>query len=135
MKQVASGKTDYRKRLTDQKGKIIAEYIWLDGSLAMRSKCRSLPGPVKSVKELPEWNFDGSSCYMAPTENSEVIVKPVAMFPDPFRGGDNILVLTETFVWQDTDYKKLVPARTNFRDQAKVIFDAMPQEEPWYGIE
>ena len=103
----------------DQKGKIIAEYIWLDGSLAMRGKARTLNGPVNSVADLPEWNFDGSSCYMAPTENSEVIIKPVAYFPDPFRRGDNIIVLTETFVWEDTTYKKLLPARTNFRHLAK----------------
>ena len=60
---------------------------------------------------------------MAPTENSEVIIKPVAIYPDPFRGGDNILVMTETFVWSDNSYTKLIPAKTNFRDQAKVIFD------------
>lgn len=119
----------------DQKGKIIAEYIWLDGSLSMRGKARTLNGPVNSLADLPEWNFDGSSCYMAPTENSEVIIKPVAYYPDPFRGGDNIIVLTETFVWEDTTYKNLVPARTNFRHMASKVFDAMPEEVPWYGIE
>jgi len=102
----------------DQKGRIIAEYIWLDGSLAMRGKARTLNKRPQTVADLPEWNFDGSSCYMAPTENSEVIIKPVAFFPDPFRGGDNIIVLTETFVWEDTTYKNLVPARTNFRHMA-----------------
>jgi glutamine synthetase len=100
----------------DQKGKVIAEYIWMDGALTLRAKARTLDGLVTSVDEIPEWNFDGSSCHMAPTENSEVIMKPVAMFPDPFRRGDNILVLTETFVWEDTTYKKLVPSKTNFRN-------------------
>lgn len=83
----------------DQRGKIIAEYIWIDGAMDLRAKARTLDGPVANVSELPEWNFDGSSCYMAPTENSEVIMRPVAKFPDPFRRGDNILVLTETFTW------------------------------------
>merc|ERR1712183_278971 len=119
----------------DQRGKVIAEYIWIDGSLSLRAKARTLPSKITSVDQLPDWNFDGSSCYMAPTENSEVIYKPVAFFPDPFRGGDNILVITETYVWEDTTYKKLVPARTNFRNQSKVIFDACPEEKPWYGIE
>merc|ERR1711898_47746 len=81
----------------DQKGKIIAEYIWIDGSLSLRAKARTLDGKITSVDQLPDWNFDGSSRYMAPTENSEVIMKPVAFYPDPFRGGDNILVLTETY--------------------------------------
>jgi len=31
--------------------------------------------------------------------------------------------------------KKLIPSKTNFRNQSKVIFDALPAEEPWYGIE
>ena len=119
----------------DQRGKIIAEYIWIDGSLTMRAKARTLDAKITHVDQLPEWNFDGSSCYMAPTENSEVIMKPVAFFPDPFRGGDNILVMCETFVWEDTTYKNLVPAKTNFRCQAKVIFDECLEEKPWYGIE
>lgn len=88
----------------DQRGKVIAEYIWVDGALDMRAKARTLEGPITGVDQLPEWNFDGSSCYMAPTENSEVIMKPVAMFPDPFRRGENLLVLTETYVWEDTTY-------------------------------
>jgi len=76
----------------------------MDGGLDLRAKARTLSKKVTSVDELPEWNFDGSSCSMAPTENSEIIMKPVAFFPDPFRRGDNILVLTETFGWEDTTY-------------------------------
>jgi glutamine synthetase len=119
----------------DQGGKIIAEYIWIDGAMGLRSKCRTLQSKVTSVSELPEWNFDGSSCYQATTENSEIIIKPVAFFPDPFRQGDNIFVLCEAFTWEDTNYKNLVPANTNFRAFAKPIFDAGADEEPWYGIE
>jgi len=91
-------------RTIDQKGKIIATYIWTDGSMTLRAKNRTLDKKVTSVDELPPWNFDGSSCYMATTENSEIIVKPVAFYPDPFLGGDNILVLTEAFTWEDNTY-------------------------------
>lgn len=118
-----------------QNGRVIAEYVWIDGAGSMRSKCRTLEKKVTAVDEIPEWNFDGSSCYQATTENSEIVIKPVAYFPDPFRGGDNILVLTESFQWSDLAYKKLVPANTNFRHFAKQIFDATAGEEPWYGIE
>ena len=125
----------YLKKLPHKGGKIIAEYIWLGGAGELRSKCRTLDGPVSQVSDLPEWNYDGSSCYQAPTENSEIIMKPVYFFPDPFRGGDNIMVLTESFMWKDTTYKELVPANTNFRHYATKIFDAKPEEEPWFGIE
>ena len=117
------------------KKKIIAEYIWIDGSLTQRSKCRTLEGPITHLDDLPEWNFDGSSCYLAETKNSEIICKPVAWYPDPFRGGDDILVLTETFMWKDNTYQELIPTGTNFRHFAKPIFDACPEEVPWFGIE
>lgn len=72
---------------------------------------------------------------MATTENSEIMMKPVAYFPDPFRGGDNIMVLTETFGWKDTNYQEKVPAPSNFRHYATKIFAKAPEELPWYGIE
>jgi len=57
------------------------------------------------------------------------------MFPDPFRKGDNILVMCETFRWEDNTYTKLVPTLTNFRHFANQIWDENKGEEPWYGIE
>ena len=74
----------------DTSGKCQATYVWLGGDgWDIRSKCRTLNSKEMDPSKLPEWNFDGSSCHMAPTENSEVIMRPVAMFPDPFRrGGD-----------------------------------------------
>lgn len=119
----------------DQRGRIIAEYIWIDGDLGMRSKTRTLPGKVTSLDELPEWNYDGSSCYQAETTNSEVLIKPVFFFPDPFRGGDNICVLCEGWKWSDSTFTSKIPVNTNFRASAKAIFDSAKDEEPWFGIE
>lgn len=66
----------------DQGGKIIAEYVWIDGSgITLRSKCRTLTKKVESLADLPDWNYDGSSTYQATTENSEVILKPFCLFP------------------------------------------------------
>ena len=60
----------------------------------------------------------------------------MAYFPDPFRGGgNNIIVLTETYQWGDDSFSVLKPANTNFRHFAKPIFDAGMHEEPWFGIE
>jgi len=119
----------------DQRGKVIAEYIWIDGANGLRSKCRTLPGKVEKVADLPDWNFDGSSTYQATTQNSEIIIKPQFFFPDPFRGGDNIMVLCDTYTWKDDNFTDLEPANTNFRYYATKIFDALPGEEPWFGIE
>ena len=43
-----------------------------------------------SVADLREWNYDGSSTGQAPGHDSEVLLRPAAIFRDPFRGGDNI---------------------------------------------
>jgi glutamine synthetase len=101
----------------------------------LRCKARTLQAKVTSLEELPMWNFDGSSCYMASTHNSEVHLKPVAYYADPFRGGDNIIVLCSTYVWGDEQYTKLVPANTNFRHFSEPIFAAGNAELPWFGIE
>lgn len=109
----------------DQRGSTIAEYVWIDGTgLNLRSKAKTVTKEVKSLEDLPEWNYDGSSCYQASTHNSEVIMKPVAMYPDPFREGNNVIVMTETFVWADDKFTELKPANTNFRHYARKIFEA-----------
>nr|ACR38893.1 glutamine synthetase [Apopellia endiviifolia (species B)]ACR38902.1 glutamine synthetase [Apopellia endiviifolia (species B)] len=111
---------------------IIAEYIWLGGKgYDIRSKARTLPGPVKSPKELPKWNYDGSSTGQAPGEDSEVILYPQAIFRDPFRRGQNIMVLCDTYTPQGD------PIPTNSRSKAAKIFDneEVRSQVPWYGIE
>ena len=64
-------------------------------------------------------------------------MKPCAYFPDPFRGGDNVLVLCETYKWEDSTCQKLIPSNTNFRHFAQKVFEdpKAAGEEPWFGIE
>ena len=126
----------YLKGALNQHGKIIAEYIWIDGSgIGVRSKSRTLPAAISDISELPEWNYDGSSTEQAVTENSEVILKPVAYFPDPFRGGDNILVMWSTYLWANKEKSELAPTNTNFRHFAEPIFALSADHHPWFGIE
>jgi glutamine synthetase len=88
----------FRHYMTLPQGdKVMAEYVWIGGSgMDLRCKTKTLDHEVKSVDELPIWNYDGSSTGQAPGKDSEVYLKPVAFYPDPFRRGKNILVLCET---------------------------------------
>lgn len=45
--------------------------------------------------DIPEWNFDGSSTYQAEGSNSDMYLKPVRIFRDPFTLDPNKLVLCE----------------------------------------
>jgi len=141
----------------DQKGKVLATYIWIDGSKQnLRQKTMTLDEVPKSVDELKVWNFDGSSTGQAPGNNSDVLMKPVAIFADPFRGGDNILVLTEVLffffrafflsfflsffsltncVLHQTLNNDGTPHATNSRHQANKVFEKVKEHEPWFGIE
>uniref|UniRef100_A0A6N2M0Y9 glutamine synthetase n=2 Tax=Salix TaxID=40685 RepID=A0A6N2M0Y9_SALVM len=118
--------------LSDSSEKIIAEYLWIGGSgMDLRSKARTLPGPVTDPAKLPKWNYDGSSTGQAPGDDSEVILYPQSIFKDPFRKGNNILVMCDAY----TPAGEPIP--TNKRFNAAQIFSnpAVAAEVPWYGIE
>merc|ERR1719387_3241625 len=111
-------------------GKVQAEYIWMDLEGDVRSKCRTVDAAKATLDQLPDWNYDGSSTGQAPGDDSEVIIKPRAVFKDPFRGGDNILVLTDTYTPGGT------PLPTNTRAPAAAIFDASDEAATaWFGLE
>lgn len=55
--------------------------------------CESKSMNFSLFPELPVWNYDGSSTYQALGENSDVYLYPVAIYKDPFRGGNHILVM------------------------------------------
>eukprot|EP00181_Compsopogon_caeruleus_P000779 CAMPEP_0184689258 /NCGR_PEP_ID=MMETSP0312-20130426/30555_1 /TAXON_ID=31354 /ORGANISM="Compsopogon coeruleus, Strain SAG 36.94" /LENGTH=416 /DNA_ID=CAMNT_0027146589 /DNA_START=59 /DNA_END=1309 /DNA_ORIENTATION=- len=132
-------------QLEPQGSQIYAEYIWLGGKAAspsaesdwpvcmdasdIRSKTKVLRAPPKSVADLPRWNYDGSSTGQAPGKDSEVILYPVAFYKDPFRGGDHILVLCDTYTPQGE------PLPSNTRARAAKIFEQTKDLKPWFGIE
>jgi len=57
-------------------------------------------------------------------------MKPVAIFPDPFRGKPHILVVTESF-----KSDKKTPALGNFRTLCTKVMNDAASEKPWFGIE
>ncbi|XP_016840416.1 glutamine synthetase 2 cytoplasmic [Nasonia vitripennis] len=112
--------------------KIQAEYIWIDGTgEGIRSKTRTLNSIPNKPSDLPVWTYDGSSTYQAHGVNSEIFLCPVAVYKDPFRRNNNILVLCETYNFDHT------PTASNKRIVCKEAMESGPvkKEEPWFGIE
>ncbi|VIO90658.1 glutamine synthetase, putative [Brugia malayi] len=108
-----------------------ATYIWIDGTgETMRSKTRTITNVPKSINDFPLWNFDGSSTGQARSgENSDTYLKPVAHYPDPFLGGNNKLVLCETY-----DHA-MKPTATNHRNFCNEIMEKCKSEKIWFGME
>ena len=84
---------------------------------------------IKDGEEPGIWGFDGSSTNQAPGNNSDCVLQPVFMCPDPIRGGDNVLVLCEV---QLTDF---TPHPTNTRARAWRSAEKYADQEPVFGIE
>lgn len=108
---------------------VLITYIWIDGRNGLRSKTKTVSSIPKNVTDLPIWNFDGSSTYQSTGKNADVYLLPIRMYRDPFRGGNNKLVLCETV----DDKQKATMSNT--RHSCKKIMDQVKHEEPWFGIE
>ena len=73
------------------------EYIWLDGykpTQSLRSKTMVRSNFTGKLEECPMWAFDGSSTEQAEGNDSDCLLKPVAIIPDPDRK-NSFLVMTE----------------------------------------
>ncbi|MBT8212545.1 MAG: glutamine synthetase beta-grasp domain-containing protein [Acidimicrobiia bacterium] len=105
-----------------------AEYIWIDGQKPT-GKLRSKTKVIPDGQEPPIWGFDGSSTEQAPGSESDCVLNPVFVAPDPLRGGDDKLVMCEVL---NTD---MTPHESNARAKAAETADKYAAHEPWFGIE
>jgi len=90
---------------------------------------QTITSKVTDLSQLPNWDFDGSSTDQAPGHDSDVYLRPVSFYKDPFRGGDNIIVLASTYNSDGT------PNRTNFRHNAAKTMELAKDCVPWFGLE
>jgi len=105
-----------------------AEYIWIDGkepTHTLRSKTKIVP----VGEEPPIWGYDGSSTWQAEGHDSDLVLRPVAIFDDPIRGGDNKLVMTEVL------HTDMTPHRTNTRAACAAVAERYKKHDCWFGIE
>jgi glutamine synthetase len=102
------------------------EYIWLDGykpTQSLRSKTKIVKDFGGKLKDCPLWAFDGSSTEQATGGKSDLVLKPVALYPDPARK-DGWLVMTEVLNSDGT------PHESNGRAHI-----AKDDEDFWFGFE
>jgi glutamine synthetase len=121
---------------------IIVEYLWLGLTNEIFSKTRVIrPGQLVQNRssdyidhrDIPEWDYDGSSTGQATTEASEVILKPCALYRNPFhtKGVQSFIVLCSTYTPDDQ------PLESNSRHNTAEIFREhdVVSEDMWFGIE
>lgn len=93
-------------------------------------KDRVLKNPVERPEDCPNWQYDGSSTYQAQGGNSDVALVPRALYRDPFKFGENdVIVLCDTYRPDGS------PCESNHRAAMQAAYDKTKDEEPWFGIE
>jgi len=103
------------------------EYIWLDGytptpNLRGKTLIKDYSA-FPDLEQLPLWGFDGSSTRQAEGNNSDCVLKPIRLFPDPART-NGVLVMCEVML---PDGK--TPHPSNMR--ATILDD----HGAWFGFE
>jgi glutamine synthetase len=108
----------------------IVEYIWIGGKNEIRSKTRIVSTVSELTKnDILEWNYDGSSTWQADSNgDTEILLKPCALFKNPLRTGNSYLILCDTYKFNGE------PTENNHRCNAFKYFYTS-EYEPWFGIE
>ena len=102
------------------------EYLWLDGykpTQSLRSKTRVESDFGGTLEECPMWSFDGSSTEQADGGDSDCLLKPIAVFPDPDRV-NGYLVMTEVLNADGTPHES--NGRATIEDD---------DDDFWFGFE
>ena len=107
------------------------EYLWLDGCTPtqIRSKTKVVKDFGKKGEQIPVWGFDGSSTQQAKGSDSDCVLKPVRVYPNPL-DRDSSIVLCEVWNVDDT------PHKTNTRRMLEeTLIDLYYDIDEWVGFE
>lgn len=123
----------------------IIEYVWIDGIGDLRSKIRTMN--IDNEKEECNflndkqfiWNYDGSSCNQSDTENSEVLLNPIAVYKNILLKKEFNYNINNKFyllLCESIDKNGINVIGSNYQ-YAKNIFDNEKVKEAniWFGIE
>lgn len=115
--------------------KILLEYVWIDSNDNLRSKIKIIPYIKNNfvninITDVPEWNFDGSSTGQAIGTDSDVIIKPCVLYPNPF-----VDYMQSYLVLCDCWNKDNTPHITNNRIKLVETFNKCAEQKPLFGIE
>jgi len=105
-----------------------AEYIWVDGTKPT-AKIRAKTKVVDDGADPPIWGFDGSSTNQAPGDKSDCVLRPVSVFNDPIRKGNNKLVICEVLLVD------MSPHPSNTRAACGEVATAVRNDEYLFGLE
>jgi len=112
----------------------LLDYAWIDATLELRYKTRALRLTEKRtqllLKDIPTWDFDGSSTGQADGDDSDCILIPAQIFPDAYKRPNRYLILCEVF-----EDDGVTPHRDNTRALARQNTDKYVSEVPWFGLE
>ncbi|RWS25335.1 glutamine synthetase 2 cytoplasmic-like protein [Leptotrombidium deliense] len=111
--------------------KIQVNYVWIDGTgEQLRCKTKTVPFVPVKPSELPIWRYCGSATGQATGNLAEFGLIPVALYNDPFRRGNNKLVLCESVDVEDK------PTKTNKRSSCLSVINKVNEDfAPWFGVE
>ena len=120
--------------------KHILEYVWPDADGGLRSKTRviNLEESISCIVQdygRWEWSFDGSSTGQATGTDSDVIIRPVAMYLNPFYKGMHSAMIQAWLILCECYNKDGTPHATNARARCAQTETACAAEEPLFGIE
>ena len=115
--------------------KFLLEYVWIDAFNTPRSKIKilTLAKDKMFISDCPMWNFDGSSTGQAEGKKSDIILRPVKLYNNPFY--ENRSDLVSYLVLCDCLNNDLSPHITNTRNECYNSFLKNRNSECLFGIE